>query len=528
MKIKSRKIYGRNYFDEITDPKKLFEFQEQNLIGIAHSYYGQWSGRHINIQKECLSFYRIDSLELIAHIDSLKYPVNDIDIHEDKKLILIGTGSYDGGCFFEGELFIFDLKNKSQTKIIEDNREFTKCKFIGNQIEFQVNPIDSICNNEDYTDTDTSYNIPLDNLRTYRIEDLEPVKVKPHDENSFDYESYQESLQEIPNKLSNYCNKLNKTFIHKSLAWDIVFFGDDELFIGYSNGKIGILEVSKDKIDIRKISEDGHCTQVFKNVDLETIIINKSFRYIESDNHNVQIFKYDILTGKTDQIAEGTFILSKTNNDRYLARQTEYDSKNRKDILFDSSFKKIAEKRLGHYDLFNNYIRIDNCKNLYALVGNPKDQSQNKRIIEINPSTFSEQALFNIEKQPNHYNNLNGIIVDDIFVIEGNIYNSNPNQNNYELRGIKRTGEVIWKKELSNQSTGMTLINDYPNQVAISLASGEIVVTNISTGEATIIPKNNQVNGYPLCISNKGNKIAIGYDNGLIEIIEIEKKTAGN
>ncbi len=524
MKTKSRKIYGRNCFDEITNPKKLFEFQEQNLIGIAHSYYGQWSGRHINTRKECLSLYKSDSLELVAHIDSLKYPVNDVDYHEKKKLILIGTGSYDGGYFFEGELLIFDLKSKSLIKIIEDNREFTKCKFIGNEIEFIVNPTHDL-DNEDYTNK--SYKIPLDTLRVFQLKDLNPIKIQPHDENSFNYESYQERLQEIPNKLSNYCNQLNKNFIHKSLAWDIVFFGDDKLLIGYSNGKIGILEILNEKIDIKSISKNGECAQVFINIDTEVAIINRSYRHIDSDNHNT-VYEYNTSTGMMNQVANGTFMLSKSNSGKYLARQTDYQNKNRNDIIFDSSFKKIMERRLGHYDLFNHYIRIDNSENLYALVGNPKEQHQNKRLIEINPSTLSEQTLFELERQPNHYNNLNGILSDDIFIIEGNIYNPNPYQKNYELRGIKKNGEVIWRRELSNQSTGMTTLDEYPNQVAISLTSGETLIMNKLTGETTTIPKSKEVNGYPLSISNKGNKIAIGYDNGLIEIIEIEKKTAGN
>jgi hypothetical protein len=518
MKIKSRKIYGRNLFDEVTNPTKLFEFQDHNLIAIYHSYYGQWPGRHLDVQKQCLSIYSIEPLELVAHIDALEHQVNDVDYHCEKNLLLIGTGAHDGGYFFNGKLLLFNLSNKKLTNIVEDNREFTKCRFAEHQIEFIVSPENDVDmdNCSDYW-----YQIPIEESKVYKIEDLSPNRKVSNDEHIFNFDSFQENLIKLHYKLSDYCNQINKRYEPKYLAWDLAFIDDNSLIVGYSEGKIGILNILEDHFEIRKISEKGDCVQIFKNNHSDTIIVNISNLSYDTKSHNIAL-EYDILTGKTTPVFEGAFILTKTINDEYLARYTDHRKKSGGDILFTASFKHMVGRWLGHYDLFNHYLRIDNCNNLYVLVGNPKEQHKNKRLVEINPKTFNETILFDIEKQPNHYNNLNGILINETFIIEGTVYNPNPQQKSYELTGVHKNGNILWKKELTIKSTGMAKIEDCQNKIAISMVSGALLIVCSLTGDTITFPKNEAIYGAPISISNKGNKLAIGYDNGLIEIIEIE------
>ena len=76
---------GRNCFDEITNPKQLFEFKELGIICVSHSYYAQWSGRHLDLRKENLSLYNSETPKLVAQIDGLRFPIDDVDYNKENQ-----------------------------------------------------------------------------------------------------------------------------------------------------------------------------------------------------------------------------------------------------------------------------------------------------------------------------------------------------------------------------------------------------------------------------------------------------------
>ncbi len=521
MRIKSREILGRNCFDEITNPKQLFEFNKLGIIGVSHSYYAQWSGRHLNLKKENLSLYNSETLKLIAHIDGLRFPINDVDFNKERQLVLIATGSYDGGFCYEGELFCYDISNHKLIKLIEDNREYSNCKFKSNEIEFKVLPSNDY--DEDYTVKTYTTLLELGTLK--KLKDLIIKEKVTFKEDSYEIESHQNRLNDVSRKLISYAINIDMNYEHYSMAWDLKFINEDCLFIGYSNGKVGVLDISKNRLVINNIAENGDCVQVFKDCTQEELYVNVSFRKVGTEDYNT-IFKLDKTFIKPEKLTQGVFFLSQSENGNFLARQTDYEEKNRKDILFDKSFNKISEYRLGHFDLFNHYIRIDGEQNLFALIGKPKEQHQNKKLIELSASNLKELSGISIENQPEHFNNLNGIRIGEKFIIEGEIYNPNPSVNKHVVFAFNNKGERLWQTDISGQTSGIIKIEEHPDYVGLTLVNGEFVILNCSNGKISLkTERNREINGYPLSITNIGNKIAIGYDNGLIERIEIEKNT---
>lgn len=518
MKIKNREILGRSCFDEITNPTQLFEYHEFGILCVSHSYYAQWSGRHLELRKENLSIYSSETLNLISHIDELKFPINDIDFDKGKQLLLIATGSYDGGYFYEGELFCYDLSNRKLIKLIEDNREFSTCKFKGSEIEFKVLPSNDY--HEEFTLSTYSTTLDLNNTKSLR--DLNLIESTSYDENSYNFEEHQRKLRELPSRLSLLANKIDFNYQHRSMAWDLTFIDDNNLFIGFAQGKVGILEISKNKLITRRIAENGDCAQVFKGYGKEGLYVNLSYRKIGANDYNT-VFRLDNSLTKSEVVAQGAFSLSQSDDGNFLARQADYEDKKRKDVLFDRSFRKVTETRLGHYDLFNHYIRIDGESNLFALVGKPREQYQNKELIELSSNQLTELSATRIESQPEHLNNLNGVKIEEKYILEGKIYDPSPSKNDHVVFALNKQGIKLWQTDISEQTSGITKLENHPDYVCLVLVSGELLILDCSTGKTHLkIERNKDMKGYPLSVANKGNKIAIGYDNGLVELIEIE------
>jgi len=181
----------------------------------------------------------------------------------------------------------------------------------------------------------------------------------------------------------------------------------------------------------------------------------------------------------------------------------------------------IFEERFGHYDLFNHYLRIDNSELLYYLVGNPKEQHQNKILCSINPVTFETKEVWQLEKHPNHYNSLNGIKINDDLILSGKVYSSN--RNHYDTQELfcidLTTKKEKWLRAVNSQVCSFGIIDNGATLV-LALTNGQIELIESSNGKTieVINRSKNQSFARPLSLATIDNKIAVGLTNGQIEI----------
>jgi outer membrane protein assembly factor BamB len=194
--------------------------------------------------------------------------------------------------------------------------------------------------------------------------------------------------------------------------------------------------------------------------------------------------------------------------------------KTKKDFILSPSYQVAFEKRFGHYDLFNHYLRIDN-ELLYYLIGNPKEQHQNKILYSINPTTFETKEVWQLEKQPNHYNDLNGIKINDDLILSGNVYYSN--RNSYDTQELfcidLATKKEKWLRTVSSQVCSFGIL-DKGATLILALTNGQIELIESESGKTieVINRGNNHSFARPLSLATFDNKIAVGLTNGQIEI----------
>src|SRR5439155_9864349 len=72
-----------------------------------------------------LGIYRADTLGC-THLVRLHWPVNTVAFHPGLPLVAIGSGAYDGGWLYEGELTLLNLDTGRSVSVLDEEREVTR------------------------------------------------------------------------------------------------------------------------------------------------------------------------------------------------------------------------------------------------------------------------------------------------------------------------------------------------------------------------------------------------------------------
>ncbi|MFI1480892.1 hypothetical protein [Streptomyces sp. NPDC020747] len=94
----------------IGDPLLVAHDERRGLLAVA--------GTHVHGRTAPVAVYDSRSFVRRALIRS-RFPVHAIAFHPRRPLLAVGTGRYDGGYFFEGELLLLHLKTGEVTSLIE-------------------------------------------------------------------------------------------------------------------------------------------------------------------------------------------------------------------------------------------------------------------------------------------------------------------------------------------------------------------------------------------------------------------------
>ena len=517
------KILSNSTFADTTIPYKTFVDEDKRLIAVANSFSTQWSGRDISMWSKSLLLYNLDTLELISYVDDLDYEINDLAFHPTQNIIALGIGSYDGGAYYEGELLFWNYKTNELNSILTDNREIIKCAFSkdGNKLIFTVNPTDDLdC--PDYSDKEYELDIPV--FKKISLESLKPISTTDHIDN-FNIEDYNNRLINSEKVLADISRKKDRTFVNRNLIWDIVFINKQEIAIARNNATIEIWDIGTEKIKEFMLPDIGECVELFFNSTNNSLLVNLWSRDFQFENTN-KLFSIDLSNLEIQEIITCSHTISKNKSNYFLARQVDNSDKTKKDFILSPDYQLTFEKHFGHYDLFNHYLRIDNSELLYYLVGNPKEQHQNKILCSVNPATFETKEVWQIEKQPNHYNDLNGIKINDNLILSGKVYSSDRNPyDTQELFCIDiATKKEKWLRIVDSQVCSFGIL-DNGSILVLALSSGQIELIDSSNGKTieVINRVDNQSFSRPLSLATFDNKISVGLTNGQIEIYDSQK-----
>ncbi len=112
------RILGDRPFAEIGDPALAVADEGRRLLAVAGTT-GAFAGLHGFGMITPVGVYGADDLACRALLHA-RHPVHALAFHPRLPLLAVGTGNYDGGYFFEGELLLLDLESGTATSLFED------------------------------------------------------------------------------------------------------------------------------------------------------------------------------------------------------------------------------------------------------------------------------------------------------------------------------------------------------------------------------------------------------------------------
>ncbi|MEU4777364.1 hypothetical protein [Micromonospora sp. NPDC023633] len=103
------RVLGDRPFAEVGEPALAVAEESRGLLAVAGTY---------EFVTAPVGVYDVGDLGCRALLRS-GYPVHAMAFHPTFPLLVVGTGRYDGGYFFEGELLLMDLETSTEVSLIE-------------------------------------------------------------------------------------------------------------------------------------------------------------------------------------------------------------------------------------------------------------------------------------------------------------------------------------------------------------------------------------------------------------------------
>ncbi|SCE36250.1 PQQ-like domain-containing protein [Streptomyces sp. DvalAA-14] len=139
------RILGDAPFAPVGKPTSVASSSTQGVIVVGGDLGPlQWQGRLLG---GGASQYRIGVFSLddvrCRMVQSTRWPVNAVALHPLLPVAAVGTGSYDGGYAFEGELLLLDLQTGRSASVLQRKREIRSLSWSDNDtLDVVASPYD--------------------------------------------------------------------------------------------------------------------------------------------------------------------------------------------------------------------------------------------------------------------------------------------------------------------------------------------------------------------------------------------------
>ncbi|GAA3439032.1 PQQ-binding-like beta-propeller repeat protein [Kutzneria kofuensis] len=126
------RVLGDRPFAEVGEPRAVAVDEERGLIAIGgHVGWLHWAGAATATDgwmPHVLGIYDRSDLRCRTLLRT-RWPIRSVDFHPRQPLLAIGTGSYDGGWIFHGELLLLHLDSGEVVSALADSREVRAVKW---------------------------------------------------------------------------------------------------------------------------------------------------------------------------------------------------------------------------------------------------------------------------------------------------------------------------------------------------------------------------------------------------------------
>ncbi|MEJ7600328.1 MAG: hypothetical protein WKG01_20630 [Kofleriaceae bacterium] len=207
----------------------------QRLYWTGRALYGGHRPRHR------VAVYIADALPPVAYFDLARYAILDVAFHPSEPVLAIGTGSYDGGYSFEGELWWWNWVTGEHRSLLGAPRMVERCRFDGDQISIVLLPP-----NDDEYDPGSRFTAVIDPRREHTTDgdDRELLDLPPVDPDTLGFSD--RLAQRTPEVRAAELARLGLE--PRAPIWDLAVLDDGRLVAAFDDGAVEVFRATGERV----------------------------------------------------------------------------------------------------------------------------------------------------------------------------------------------------------------------------------------------------------------------------------------
>ncbi len=536
-------VFGHVAFCEVGKPSVLATSPDGLLAVGGDLGWPQWNGFDIrsgpvNGTGPLRGWNRCGIYDAGANCLALvpsRWPINCAGFNPDGTVLAIGTGSYDGGYCFEGELLIIDPIGGGYRSVLESKREVLHIEWVDlHHLRIVVSP----AYEEGEPQEPSVFTLVADDWSGVPERSLSLAST-PRYLHAFERRE-QTTVDEM---LEQVALKARRSFGNRRLIWAV-----EATDFGVLAALEGVeLEAWERSGKLRyRLESDGRGRQI-ERLDERSVVTNVEPNWGSAgsgfERYPSVVRVVDVDAGRVLSLlpTDAPVVATSASGVTLLRASDGWRTPDAEAWVYctaDGSERDGVE--LGRYDLFNHYFAIRRSPCLLALQGGP-DRAWSPRpavgkwVVRLTPRTVGGRRSLSIERlfalewdgaRDGHLMGGPGVFVEDergqAIVHSGHIHNGAGLQpgDAFVVRRRYPGGELIWQYRTDCQATGVDEAN---GTVVVAFADGRVVRLDSGTGEV-LRAEELRVDGHrvvplSLCCAT-GGEIYIGTMDGRILVVE--------
>ncbi|GAA0440931.1 hypothetical protein Acor_12090 [Acrocarpospora corrugata] len=523
-----RQVLGDGPFAEVGEACVVLTDPTGEHIAVGGSPgYLQWTGRDVGRTTGTRAWHRVGVYAArtlrCRWLLRLRWDVNALAFHPERPILAIGSGSYDGGHMFEGELIILDLDSGRGVSLLDRSREVTQLRWRdGQTLELTM----SVRDDDELEELGTSAvatTITLDDwtavrARSVRVADLPATPVEGVD--GTNRATAEAALRAI-------AAEAGLRRVLRSHVWAVAALADGRVVAGLDRVAAECWTGAGEPL--WSLPADGTGCQILVDPGGATATVNSS-RGRRWDDSRATIERVGLADGSREplHVLGHSAVITTDDGGRLAVRDTSHGA-HRPTLVFDPSGALVAEVQLGGYDLFNHFLDIRRAPTLLFLKGMGQQSYEDKWVVALDPAGQVIERLFPLEwdaDRGGHIRDSPGVFISDAegdAVIHASIVHNGLPSLPANVQVVRRSypdGRAQWTHAAIHQVTAVDALDGI---VYVSLNSGELLALRATDGHV-LGQQKLMVNGHPVVPLSLGthppDTVVIGTLDGRILVCQ--------
>jgi hypothetical protein len=484
VQIRPERHFGGGMFSEIGRPGLIFDSGDGRLAITGSFDLLYWPGRAVYYGHRLryrLSLYETRTRRRIAALDAARYPINAVAFHPSEPLIALGTGSYDGGYSFEGELLLWSYQTGEVRSVLGESREVAGCRFLPDgRLSILLRPRyeDEFEVGDAFSTFVTCVLDPREALSNSTEGDPRLAGLLPADPRASGFEvGVSSSPADSVPQFASLAASWSGAFEERHHVWDVAWLDDDSLLIALD----GCLAESWTGDGVRRARHVGR--------DQGVQIFPGNPAVVHAIQRSGKSWSRSVLWVHAPELREiqrftGCLVFSRTADGSFLGRGTTPGGQSRPaDVIVTRDGYVSRSLELGGYDCFNHYLRVDGGAQFLYLAGERSAEHTSKRLMTVSSDGNKVQRLWMWDRADTHRMESTACIEADERIVAGyRLYRPQPGEGYafLESRALA-DGRTLWSVPVDSAVTALAVAPRH-SCVIFALLSGRVGALAFESG----------------------------------------------